>query len=89
MVTAFNDWCFADERKPGDHSIVKTEFGYHIMYYVSQGEEIYWKKVVSADYIGEAVNAQVEAISRAYVLSWDPDQVAISLPGQIQPAEAE
>lgn len=35
MVTAFNDWCFDETRKSGDSGLVKTEFGYHIMYYVS------------------------------------------------------
>ena len=40
MVTAFNDWCFDESRQPGDHGLVKTEFGYHIMYFVGSGEGI-------------------------------------------------
>lgn len=38
MVTEFNDWCFDAARKPGDHGLVKTVYGYHVMYYVG-GEE--------------------------------------------------
>lgn len=38
MVENFNDWCFDEARKPGDSGIVKTEFGYHIMYFVGLGE---------------------------------------------------
>ena len=34
----FEDWCFDESRKTGDHGMVKTKFGYHIMYYVL-GEE--------------------------------------------------
>jgi len=34
MVTEFNDWIFADMRNPGDHGLVKTEYGYHVMYFV-------------------------------------------------------
>lgn len=34
MVTAFNDWCFDESRKPGDTDIVESEYGYHIMYFV-------------------------------------------------------
>ena len=34
MVPAFNDWMFDKNRKPGDTGIVKTDYGYHIMYYV-------------------------------------------------------
>ena len=33
-VTEFNDWTFDPSRKPGDTDIVKTQFGYHIMYFV-------------------------------------------------------
>ena len=32
MVDEFNDWIFAEGRAVGDTEIVKTQFGYHIMY---------------------------------------------------------
>ncbi len=38
MVKPFEDWCFDDSRKPGDTGLVKTDYGYHIMYYI-YGEE--------------------------------------------------
>lgn len=41
MVEAFNDWCFAEGRKPGDTGIVMTPYGAHVMYYVSLGTEVY------------------------------------------------
>ncbi|MBR5536891.1 MAG: peptidylprolyl isomerase [Clostridia bacterium] len=41
MVTTFNDWCFDESRQPGDHGIVETEYGYHIMYFVGQSETVY------------------------------------------------
>lgn len=43
MVEEFNDWCFDDKRAAGDTGIVKTRFGYHIIYYVSATENYYWK----------------------------------------------
>lgn len=42
MVETFNDWCFDPGRQPGDSGIVETQYGYHIMYFVSQGDA-YWK----------------------------------------------
>jgi len=36
MVEAFDSWCFDESRNIGDHGIVKTEFGYHIMYFVAR-----------------------------------------------------
>ena len=38
MVTAFEDWCYDAERKVGDYGIVKTEYGYHIMFFVGDSE---------------------------------------------------
>ncbi len=32
MVDEFNDWIFAEGRAVGDTAIVKTQYGYHIMY---------------------------------------------------------
>ncbi len=38
MVAEFEDWCFDETRETGDTGIVKTQFGYHVMYYVGEGE---------------------------------------------------
>lgn len=49
MVETFNAWLFDESRKPGDYGIVKTDFGYHLMYYVSQSEQDAWLKQATAD----------------------------------------
>ena len=33
MVTEFEDWCFDETRQSGDHGLVKTRYGYHIMFF--------------------------------------------------------
>ena len=38
MVPTFNDWCFDESRQYGDTAIVKTSYGYHIMYFVYSEE---------------------------------------------------
>lgn len=38
MVKEFNDWCFDETRKTGDYGMVKTTYGYHIMYFVDAEE---------------------------------------------------
>ncbi|MBQ7740899.1 MAG: peptidylprolyl isomerase [Eubacterium sp.] len=43
MVPTFNAWCFDSARKAGDTAIVKTEYGYHVMYFVSAGKIEAWK----------------------------------------------
>lgn len=34
MVEQFNDWCFDEARAAGDTGLVKTKFGYHVMFFV-------------------------------------------------------
>ncbi len=41
MVSEFNDWCFDANRKPGDVEIVETQYGYHVMYFVSKNGSYY------------------------------------------------
>lgn len=43
-VAAFEEWSFDDARKAGDYGIVETEYGYHIMYFVSDNtDDADWK----------------------------------------------
>ena len=45
MVQTFNDWCFNEARKPGDHGIVDTEFGSHMMYFIQKN--VSWETAVT------------------------------------------
>lgn len=47
MVEAFEKWSFDSKRKEGDTEIVKTDYGYHVMYYVGKGRA-QWQTSVEA-----------------------------------------
>jgi hypothetical protein len=40
-VDAYNDWIFDASRQTGDVEIIQTEYGYHVMYFVSKGGKYY------------------------------------------------
>lgn len=42
MVAEFENWCFDSARQPGDHDIIRTDYGYHIMYFVGEGDYMHW-----------------------------------------------
>lgn len=42
MVAEFNTWIFG-ERKAGESAIVRTDYGYHLIYFVSVNETPYWQ----------------------------------------------
>lgn len=51
MVAPFENWLFDESRQVGDYGLVKTEFGYHIMYFV--GSQEIWYTEAKAELIGE------------------------------------
>ena len=67
MVTNFNDWCFAEERQAGDYGIVETEYGYHLIYFVSHADTTYREMLIENALREEAYtewyNAQVDAVT--------------------------
>ena len=54
MVEAFNDWCFDDSRQVGDYGIVKTQYGYHIMYFC--GSQLLWESQAESDLLAQMSN---------------------------------
>ncbi len=62
MVSEFEDWCFDETRIAGDTGIVKTQFGYHIMYFVGEGENNLIS-LVKPTLINEQMNAWIEELS--------------------------
>ena len=66
MVEAFDAWCFDESRKVGDYGLVRTEYGYHLMYYVGGDEAWYIVGKNSQDGIvytncAKVIDAQLEA----------------------------
>ena len=70
MVESFDAWIYADGRKAGDTGIVKTEHGYHVMFFDGEGK-IAWH--VQAD--NALKNAQYSkdstAINEKYTTTFD------------------
>ena len=54
MVEAFNDWCFDSSRQVGDYGIVKTQYGYHIMYFC--GSQLLWESQAESDLLAQLSN---------------------------------
>lgn len=43
MVPTFNAWCFDSARKSGDTAIVKTQYGYHIIFFEGKSKLNAWQ----------------------------------------------
>ena len=69
MVQEFEDWCFDETRVPGDTGIVDTEYGSHIMYFVSS--ETGWHMMVREDLMADAYEAAVRKLNSEHPLVFD------------------
>ena len=58
MVTEFNDWCFDESRQYGDTGLVRTTYGYHVMFFVA-GEEG-WHRAAKQDLLSTACSEFLE-----------------------------
>ena len=76
MVTEFNDWCFDASRKPGDTGLVKTKFGYHIMYFVDSMEA--WRSSARADLLSELKTKLVEDAMSQYPMTVDYSKIVLA-----------
>ncbi len=64
MVTAFNDWCFDATRQPGDTGLVKTPYGYHIMFFIYGNEG--WIRYSTDGVVSEKGADLLESILEAH-----------------------
>lgn len=62
MVKEFDSWIFDESRIAGDTDLVKTVYGYHIMYFINREvTEGDWVGAATTQLISERTNAMIEA----------------------------
>ncbi len=71
MVTEFNDWCFDASRQVGDHGIVKTTYGYHIMFFAGTTETRAWYDAAAEQVVYEKLEAFMTQCQETYPISAD------------------
>lgn len=75
MVEEFDAWCFDEARQTGDHGIVKTTYGYHVMYFVDS--TAIWQEYVSQQLLADKSSAMMQELTAQYPM--EVDYSAISL----------
>ena len=75
MVPEFDQWCFDASRKTGDTGIVKTDYGYHVMYFVS--DRLIWKDQVTQILVNEMAEKFINEAAAKYPLEVDYGAVVL------------
>ncbi len=72
MVTEFDAWIFDSARQSGDTELVLTEYGYHLMYFVGEGDPS-WIADCKEAITGEKTGDLYEEYEAKYAVSVDAD----------------
>lgn len=77
MVPEFDAWCFDEKREPGHNGMVKTSYGYHLMYFV--GSTPIWEYYVRQDLTTEKTNAMMQELTAQYPMEVDYSAISLGL----------
>ena len=77
MVPEFDAWCFDPARKAGDSGIVKSQFGFHIMYFVGQTDTEQWREAARKDLLGGKMKEIMDGAVGEYPVQFDFTQVRV------------
>ena len=75
-VEEFRAWAVDSSRKAGDTGIVKTQFGYHIMYFVSG--EPYWMQQAGTMLLSERTNGMIEDATEKWPMDVQYKKIVLS-----------
>lgn len=75
MVPEFEEWCFDASRQVGDSGMVKTTYGWHVMYFV--GSKPVWKVRAEGDLMNERIAAIGDEINAKYPLAVDYSKILL------------
>ena len=76
-VTEFNDWCFDENRQPGDCEIVETSYGYHIIYFIGQTETRAWFDTAKDDMASATASEKITELKTQYPVEFNFNNVVI------------
>ena len=75
MVPSFDEWCFDADRAFGDTGLVKTDYGYHIMFFVSSRPV--WVESARADLVTDRGREKLEALIEQTDLQVDYSSIVL------------
>ena len=76
MVESFDSWIFDAAREKGNVDIVKTQFGYHIMFFVDR--EYTWGTHCSNALLTESLQYAIDSAKEKYPMEIDYDRIVLS-----------
>lgn len=76
MVEAFDNWCFDEKREPGHNGIVKTDYGYHLMYFVSSTP--IWESTARSQIIAQQMQSMMQELTAQYPMKAEYSKISLA-----------
>ena len=77
MVQAFEAWCFDSARQKGDVGLVKTELGYHVMFFSERSKDLWLIDTLEA-YKSQKEVEIIEGLMEQYEMIVEFSQIALA-----------
>ena len=75
MLAEFEEWCFDANRQVGDTGLVKTTYGWHVMYFV--GSKPAWKLYAEGDLMNERIASMTSEINDKHPMTVDYSKILL------------
>ena len=85
FVQEFIDWYMDENRKPGDYGLIRTEYGYHVMYFVES--EAQWLRTCRQGVITDQTAEILNEAREAYPMEVEYKKIALGVVDLGQEAE--
>ena len=77
MVPEFNDWCFDASRQYGDYGLVRSSYGYHVMFFVKS--EPRWSYYAESDWLNEQSAKLLEDVVAMHPMEVTYENIALGV----------
>lgn len=74
MVDEFDNWIFDESRNVGDAEIIRTPYGYHIMYFVGEGYDVWEYKALDM-LKDELYSNNTDELVKKYPITFNEDAI--------------
>ena len=68
MVDEFDAWCYDESRQIGDHELIKTDYGYHVMYFSGYSDTTYRDYIITEDLRSADLDAWYTEVMDKYTI---------------------
>ena len=85
FVQEFIDWYMDESRKPGDYGLIRTSYGYHVMYFVES--EAQWLRTCRQGVLTDQTSELLSAAREKYPMEVEYKKIALAVVDFSQKAE--